>query len=194
MKAKLIKTDDGYHLKGLIKDVPKGINVYNKINDKECHFGFGTHSGKLSLKNCEAIENGYDLYELAEEEYFKHESNDLLYGDSENEQLAYKAGIVDGFQKALSILGDKKFSEEDMINFSEFVSGKYINQHKFLRDKSLKGFFTTAEILKEYQSLQKTEWDVEVIMDRIPADLAPDGWDVFPKLDKDNCLILKRVE
>jgi hypothetical protein len=34
---------------------------------------------------------------------------------------------------------------------------------------------------------------VEVVMDRIPADLAPGGWDEFPKLDKNNCLILKRV-
>jgi hypothetical protein len=181
MKAKLIKTDDGYHLKGLIKDVPKGINVYNKINDKECHFGFGTHSGKLSLKNCEAIENGYDLYELAEEEYFKHESNDLLYGDSENEQLAYKAGIVDGFQKALFILGDKKFSLGQLITSMDMarvmIDGKYTHSGEEI-----------------FQSLQQTEWNVEVIMDRIPADLAPGGWDVFPKLDAEGCIILKRVE
>jgi hypothetical protein len=33
---------------------------------------------------------------------------------------------------------------------------------------------------------------VEVVMDRIPADLAPGGWDVFPKLDSQGCLILKK--
>jgi hypothetical protein len=187
MKAKLIKTDDGYHLKGLIKDVPKGINVYNKINDKECYFGFGTHSGKLSIKNCEDIENGYDLYELAEEEYFKHESNDLLYGDSENEQLAYKAGIVDGFQKALFILGDKKFSSGQLLNAMDLV-WQWMNGEDY-------GCKTLTEVQdKHIQSLQQTEWQVEVVMDRIPADLAPDGWDVFPKLDAEGCIILKKIE
>jgi hypothetical protein len=29
-------------------------------------------------------------------------------------------------------------------------------------------------------------------MDKIPADLAPGGWDVFPKLDSQGCLILKK--
>jgi hypothetical protein len=37
------------------------------------------------------------------------------------------------------------------------------------------------------------EWDVEVEMDRIPADRAPEGWEVFPRLDSKGCLILKRV-
>jgi hypothetical protein len=40
---------------------------------------------------------------------------------------------------------------------------------------------------------QPTEIDVEVVMDKIPADLAPGGWDVFPKLDSQGCIILKRV-
>ena len=128
------------------------------------------------------------MYELAEEEYFKHESNDLLYGDSENEQLAYKAGIVDGFQKALFILGDKKFSENDIRNGMERVW----YWHEDNQDKDCPTLYEL--IPKHMQSLKQTEWQVEVVMDRIPADLAPDGWDVFPKLDAENCLILKRVE
>jgi len=35
-------------------------------------------------------------------------------------------------------------------------------------------------------------WDVEIVMDRIPADRAPNGWDEFPKLDEDGCLILTK--
>jgi hypothetical protein len=35
--------------------------------------------------------------------------------------------------------------------------------------------------------------DVQIVMDKIPDDLAPGGWDVFPKLDKEGCLILRRV-
>lgn len=45
-----------------------------------------------------------------------------------------------------------------------------------------------------FWGLYDKEIEVEVIMDRIPADLAPDGWDVFPKLDAEGCIILKRVE
>jgi hypothetical protein len=45
-----------------------------------------------------------------------------------------------------------------------------------------------------FQSLQQPKQiEVEVEMDRIPADLAPGGWDVFPKLDAEGCLILKKV-
>jgi hypothetical protein len=36
-------------------------------------------------------------------------------------------------------------------------------------------------------------WDVEIVMDRIPADRAPKGWDEFPMLDDDGCLILKKI-
>ena len=42
------------------------------------------------------------------------------------------------------------------------------------------------------QPILKTEWDVEIVMDRIPADRAPNGWDEFPKLDEDGCLILTK--
>ena len=36
------------------------------------------------------------------------------------------------------------------------------------------------------------EWEVEVEMGRIPCDLAPDGWDIFPKVSSKNYInILK---
>lgn len=179
MKAKLIKTDDGYHLKGLIKDVPKGINVYNKINDKECHFGFGTHSGKLSIKNCEDIENGYDLDELVIDEIPDSSSTTLQ---------VQRMRFIHGFRKAVEILGDKKFSEEDMRTAFSYGMDVYAEPNDW--DK----LNPYQKLNKHIQSLQQTEWQVEVVMDRIPADLAPGGWDVFPKLDADGCLILKRVE
>lgn len=143
MKAKLIKTNEGYHLKSQIKDIPKGINVYNKINDNEGLFGFGGHTGKLSLKNCEVIELGYDLNELADKYYMKFENQ------IGNPVLFYRY---------------------------------------------FKLIFPKALELVEHRLSKETEWQVEVIMDRIPADLAPGGWDMFPKLDENNCLILKRAE
>jgi hypothetical protein len=30
-------------------------------------------------------------------------------------------------------------------------------------------------------------------MNRVPADRAPDGWDVFPKIDKNGCIIIKSI-
>ena len=182
MKGKLVKNNHFYALQ-----IDSDIIAVSLEKETEEHTVNYKH--QLSLKNCQAIENGYDLYELAEEEYFKHESNDLLYGDSENEQLAYKAGIVDGFQKALEILGDKKFNEDDMkeamLNTIELTDWQ---KDQFRKDGN---YHMAIDII---QSLQQTEWEVEIVMDRIPADLAPDGWDVFPKLDADGCIILKRVE
>ena len=171
MKAKLVKKQEGWY------------NLYqNDIGIGSTHTELQGY--KLSLANCQAIERGYDLDELA-------------YGCDLYEKMnfvgqmrAFKAG----FQKALELMSDKKFSEEDMINFSEFVSGKYINQYKFLRDKSLKGFFSTDEILKEYQSLQQTEWDVEIEMNFVGRGKHGVGSEVnhyLPKKDSNGCLILK---
>tara|TARA_R110000868_G_scaffold283810_1_gene544233 strand:+ start:30 stop:347 length:318 start_codon:yes stop_codon:yes gene_type:complete len=41
-----------------------------------------------------------EINAMAEEVYLKHENNDLLYGDSLELRLAYKAGVVDGYNKA----------------------------------------------------------------------------------------------
>ena len=125
---------------------------------------------KLSLKNCEAIENGYDLDELAYE--YDLDAIENVYGQVK----AFKAG----FQKALEILGDKKFSEEDVKNV-------YLNsfKHEWFGDC--------------IKSLQQTEWDVEIEMEKeVGTKLHDDGREFFwtdgtkPKLDSDGCLILRR--
>lgn len=121
--------------------------------------------GKLSLKNCEAIANGYDLDELAETFAKNHSIYPTAQDDTEY-------GFKNGFQKALEILGDKKFSEED-------IRKAFFHVHNE----------PTFDVFKK--SLQQTEWDVIVEMESIPADRAPNGWDTFPKLDVDGCLILK---
>lgn len=60
------------------------------------------------MKKQETIE------EIAERIYLSYENNEFLYGDSEDLQLAYKAGIVDGakWQK------ERMYSEEEMIDFA----------------------------------------------------------------------------
>ena len=161
MKGKLIKTGKLYAL--AVDDIIATTDDY--LNTKLGYLY------RLSLKNCQAIENGYDLDELADE-YAKY-----MNDDDETSDIDFKVG----FQKALEILGDKKFSEEDILDVWEDGATK---QHPLTREKKEKLF----------KALQQKEWKVEVIMDRIPADLAPGGWDVFPKLDAEGCIILKRVE
>jgi hypothetical protein len=75
----------------------------------------------------------------------------------------------------------EKLAKQFMIDES------YGKQSTDLWKGYLFGFNKAMELYKP------TEIEVEIIMDRIPADLAPGGWDVFPKLDESGCLILKKV-
>ena len=115
---------------------------------------------KLSIKNCQAIENGYDLDELAMG-YDLYENINFV-----GQMRAFKAG----FQKALEILGDKKFSEGDVI-------------------KAHYQGFTDVPLYEVIQSLQQTEWGVEIVMN-----ICGDKVYAVPELvlDADGCLILKR--
>jgi hypothetical protein len=142
MKAKLIKQGNEYFLRSLIKDIPSSINVYHKISETEGEFGFGEHSGKLSIQNCDEIFGVVDVEKLAREETRKFLGHDV----PENIMLfiAHSKMFQVGFQKAMELY-------------------------------------------------QPTEIEVEIVMDKIPADLAPGGWDVFPRLDKEGCIILKKV-
>ena len=146
---------------------------------------------KLSIKNCEAIANGYDLNELAREAC---DITDPLRLDSQKykQDPYFKIGFNKGFQKTLEILGDKKFSEEDIRNAMERVW----YWHEDSQDKDCPTLYEL--IPKHIQSLQQNEWDVEIEMEQyvkyVPKSLAtvfPTGG-VRPKLDSDGCLILKR--
>jgi hypothetical protein len=150
MEVKLIKDHDDYHL----------------VNDKQFVIGTTdesilscTDKIKLSLKNCQAIELDYDLDELAKE-YMKISSIEFD---------AFKSG----FQKALSILGDKKFSEDD-VKKAILLSMKYND-------------------VGVIQSLQQTEWDVEIVMEtcQVMVQHGDMEFQDFPKLDADGCIILK---
>ena len=119
---------------------------------------------RLSKKNCEAIANGYDLDELVRK-YMEQFKNPML----RNYMLG--ESYFEGFQKALEILGDKKFSEDDVI---------------YMIERSNKMNFTAKHLISNHK---KTEWLVEIEMD-ICGDkvyAVPE-----PALDADGCLILKR--
>ena len=151
MKAKLIKDNDGYWL-----DISDDGITKRPLTD----------FGQLSIKNCEAIANGYDLDKLADE-YYKR-----------LELVPHKGNAyISGFQKALEILGDKKYNE--------YV--KFMFQFGFNLDNPMSRNEYDAHI----QSLQQTEWDVEI--DVLMTEREGGVVIETPKLDADGCLILKRI-
>jgi hypothetical protein len=176
MKAKLLKTAKGHYVL---------VDETKKTHDKGFLIATSRESdvNKLSLNNCLEIENGYDLSALFCE---VDESIDYQEFDFTSFRL--------GFQKAFEILNNK-FSEEDMKNlFAKTLENSLTSEShtRMISDLEYRHFVMDELYGKLLQSLQQNSWNVEVIMDRIPADLTPSGWDVFPKLDEQGCLILKR--
>jgi hypothetical protein len=145
---------------------------------------------KLSLKNCQAIERGYDLMKLAEENSNKY------YDIKTTDWHCNYNGFFSGFQKALELIGDKKFNEEDVRNIfaKTLENAPSMESHtRMISDEQYRHSVMDELYDRITKSLQQTEWDVEIEMDAIPADRAPNGWDRFPKLDADGYLILKRI-
>jgi hypothetical protein len=141
---------------------------------------------KLSLKNCQAIERGYELDELAKTDA------DLRYNQPGEEDLwlTRVTGIEYGFNLALSILGDKKFSEKDLRTAYGVGYLMKINPSDEYHE-TLNGLV---------QLLQQTEWDVEIVeecLDKNCDGINKKGECITtgkPKHDADGCLILKRVK
>lgn len=180
MEAKLIKTFYGYEL--LTQGFVKGSTNHELIDSLNIEEGNIRY--KLSLKNCQAIERGYDLDELAIE-CMKNTINQETGGD--NHKLSLMLGFQKGFQKALELMGDKKFSEEDLDNFRKFQIQEQ-NFSKSCLDVWLK-------------SLQQTEWCVEIVEEDSKVveshiwDGSNDGeltWKKQPLFDANGCLILNK--
>jgi hypothetical protein len=168
MKTKLLKTEKGHYV--LIDDTKgtydNGFLIGSSRRD--------TDANKLSIKNCESIERGYDLDELAMG-YDLYEKINFV-----GQMRAYKVG----FQKSIELNKNKLFTLEDMMN---------------CWNKALK-FQDHKETLGEYiTSLQQTEWDVEIVEECL--DPTCDGVNRKgecittgkPKLDSDGCLMLKKI-
>ena len=190
MEGKLIKKENHYYFwsSDWNPDKNKGFVANSE----------GTTEIKLSLKNCEAIKNGYDLDKLAE----KYFNDDYAWITGETAPYLVKdknLTLIDfkkGFRKALEILGDKKFSEEDMrkafeSGYETLESDRTYNEHY-------------EEII---QSLQQTEWVVEVhagciwtqidVIDPITHTCnshISKGDVEEPMLGEDGCLILRRIK
>jgi hypothetical protein len=162
MEAILVKVDDIYRL----------INDKNSIigtTDLEYQKVFSDVCFLLSIQNCKAIENGYDL----EQEANNHV--DALYAEGNINWDRYRIHFKKGFQKALEILGDKKFSEDDI--YRAFEEGER-------QDRT--GLY---DIIRP---IEQTEWDVEIVMIHGFDDINDPKPFSSPKLDADGCLILRR--
>ena len=173
MKGKLNKHENDYAL--ILKQRYVALT-----NGKD--FKSSVKLGELSLKNCQEIERGYDLDRLAEE----FAKNHSLYPTAQDDT---EYGFKHGFQKALELMSDKKFSEEDMINFGGFC----VN--------NIDAFNDVDDLFKKYQPLQQSEWDVEVEIDEEKEFILDPAMGITqghyldkPKLDADGCLILKLVK
>ena len=162
MKAKLYKTEKE---KYILVDPTKGTYDTGYLLGTTRH----DQVGMLSIKNCEAIERGYDLDELVNLESPKN---------STTGNISEKIGFVKGFQKALEVNADKRFTLKEMVDC--WNKALEFQEHK--------------ETLGEYiKSLKQTEWDVDVVM--VPA-MSNNGnvyYGDIPKLDENGCLILKKL-
>lgn len=66
------------------------------------------------------------LEEVAEEVYISHKNNDLLYGHSEELQLAYKAGVVDGAKWQQEQIGKSEFLQKLRATLSDAEARRLI--------------------------------------------------------------------
>ena len=178
MKAKLIKKDDHYFLEVepyTLSTLQKHTIIANTFDKPKGDIL------QLSLKNCQAIERGYDLDELADE-YCTHEPKNAKELRDVN---LVKLGFRDGFQKALELMGDKKFSKGDIayiMNMMQIYHG-----------------LSFDEAITKFESLQQTEWNVIVEMEESHEyEMCSNPKDhtscLIPKLDADGCLILKEYD
>ena len=167
MKAKLIKDNDGYWL-----DISDDGITKRPLTD----------FGQLSIKNCEAIANGYDLDELVKTTFPSLENCGVYLWMSETDRNRQRSAFIKGFQKALEILGDKKFSINEVVELCKILmSNPFETSGK-----------TYQELTDNYiQSLQQTEWDVEI--DVLMTEREGGVVIETPKLDADGCLILRRI-
>ena len=143
--------------------------LYNEDGHKIAATIDGCYS-KLSPKNCQAIERGYDLDELVVKV-----GKEFYVGGNYD----FENGVKKGFLKAIELLGDKKFNEEDIA--VAYDRGQILN---------IKGGQQSG---KNYvKSLQQTEFDVEVEQELIQSSIEGEAiWKT--KLDADGCLILRRI-
>ena len=192
MEAKLIKSEEGYSLIDL-----KGNLIAQT---------FGKFRGKkLSTKNCQAIERGYGLDDI------KRKVFDGFDGQPNSFTIA---AVERTIQIMVELMGDKKFSEDDVKNIfaKTLENAPSTESHtRMISDVEYRHFVMDELYGRITKFLQQTEWDVEVEMEwdpkstrcdecgeggnymNTPCDHPHDCNHWSAKYDSENCLILKRI-
>ena len=91
--------------------------------------------------------NEETLEKAAKKIYLSYENNDLLYGHSEELQLAYKAGIVDG-AKWQQEQDKNKYSEEEVIKLLIYCKDRF-------GDSELYHYSHDDEVKKWFEQVKK---------------------------------------
>ena len=167
MKGKLHKMESGYIL-SLNGDIDDPYAIVNKQLAED----YGWY--KLSLKNCQTIENGYDLVDIKKK---------IFNGFDGCPDSFTLAAVERTIEVMMELMGDKKFTEEDI--------------KKMMKSASY-GWFE-SDFDEHLATLQQTEWDVEIVeecLDKNCDGINKKGECITtgkPKLDKEGCLILKKL-
>jgi hypothetical protein len=139
---------------------------------------------KLSSKNCQAIERGYDLDELTNRAFDNMGYHSTV---TPHEEKQFKLGYRVAFREAIEILGDKKYTETDL--YKAFLINSAGN------NTTLRNFFEQTVL----PMIHHNEWDVEICCYIGNGDDESDSFKDplvtntgIPKLDNNGCLILKR--
>jgi hypothetical protein len=166
MKAKLIKTENGYGLEGV-----EIIAFYSSKRLVHNHY-------KLSKQNCDEIFGVVDV-ELMSDFYGAKAKGSVDF------KLGSAQGFEDGFNKAIELSKDKVFTLEDMFNLyahivkNGIISGEEANE--FIQSlKQPTEIEVEIEMREDY--LMWKHSDTEKMSDCL-----------VPKLDSSGCLILKKL-
>ncbi len=131
------------YIEGVLEKVSD--SCYHLYVDDELYVNMNS----LSLHNCQAIERGYDLENIAD-----------FYGAEAKGSIDFKLGanhgFEAGFQKALELLSDKKFTDEDVRKAIHLSRTK--NRDVYVHSEN-----------KIIQSLQKNKWNVLIDVEWNPV-------------------------
>jgi len=144
------------------------------LNGETLAITSGTMEGRMiSLKNCQTIENGYGLVDIKKK---------IFNGFDGCPDSFTLAAVERTIEVMMELMGDKKFSDEDIkIAYNRGSFDDSFNVEKYI------------------QSIQQTEWDVEIVeecLDKNCDGINKKGECITtgkPKLDSNNCLILKKL-
>jgi len=172
MKAKLIKLNDYYYLR----------ESYKSDNDgSQCERTLGTTNsqgelGKLSKQNCDEIFGVTDVEKLADEAFPDESEPGWRDSFSPRERKGFKSG----FNKAMELNKDKVFTLSNLR--------KAFNS---LENHPNRTFTELVALLKPTE----IEVIIEMECDGVQTGLCSEdcNCNVFPKLDSEGCLILKKI-